>query len=139
MLKALIRSIVTLRSPSDMIRRIFAAGLLAMTYVVCAAPAYANHPGTRYITINGQRLNHEQVVQADRNVGYRLRDGHYWWNLHTGYWGVVGGPPLGHVPPPPAGDASQRQGGGLGPLFDSVIDPSGGCEGGSCVNIIERW
>lgn len=120
------------------VRCLFAVVMLAVASVA-SAPAFANHTGGRYITINSERLSDQQIVQADRNVGFRLPNGHYWWDLRTGFWGVVGGPPLGFVSPALSGGGSQQGGGGRanGRHFNTLIDPSGGCEGGSCVNIID--
>jgi len=133
MAKFLARSIVA--APSASVRRIFAAGLLAVACAVAATPASAGHLGGRYITVNGQPLNPRQMAEADWNVGLRLPNGHYWWDPNTGYWGVVGGPALGRVAP--AVGRRPPGGGGGGGLFPITIDPDGGCEGGSCVNIID--
>lgn len=118
-------------------RRVIIAALFAVTSAVAAVPASANHLGTRLIIVNGERLTPHEIVEADRAVGYRLPNGRYWWNPNNGYWGVVGGPPVGRVAP----RRRQGYGGGGGRTpsrqFNTLIDSSGGCEGGSCVNIID--
>ena len=117
------------------IRQLLAALILAVTSAGFATSAWANHLSARTIFVNGQLLNPYEVAQADQAAGYRLPSGFYWLDHGTGYWGLVGGPALGRVAPTGGGGGG---GGGQG-HYNTVIDPGGGCEGGSCVNIIDRW
>ena len=117
-------------------RRVLVAALLSLACMFSTLPASANHLGYRYVTVNGERLNYQQMLEADRAVGFRLPNGHYWWDQRSGYWGVVGRPPSGRVAPVRP-QASRGGGRANGRITNTLIDPSGGCEGGSCVNILD--
>jgi hypothetical protein len=129
-----IRSMV--RTSSALASSSLAAALLITACLTAAAPAVADHLSGRYITVNGQPLGPQEMAEADWNVGFRLPNGHYWWDPNTGYWGLVGGAALGRVAPARRSRGSGGGGGGGG-LYPITIDPSGGCEGGSCVNILD--
>ena len=118
-------------------RHLVTALLVAAALACAAIPASANHTGGRTIFVNGQLLNPYQVAQADQNAGYRVPDGFYWLDHASGYWGLVGGPALGRIAPSGGGGGSSGAGGSG--HYNTVIDTTGGCEGGSCVNIIDRW
>jgi len=47
---------------------------------------------TRFVVVNGQRLNDEQVAYLDRVQCARIPNGSYWLNLNTGAWGYAGNP-----------------------------------------------
>jgi len=91
---------------------VFARGaLVALALLGVAAGAAVPTPATaqqRMVTVNGVLLGPQQLAVADRAAGFRLPTGHYWLDHQSGYWGVVGGPAVGRVPPQP------RQGGGGG-------------------------
>lgn len=61
----------------------------------------------RAVSVNGVWLGPEQLAVADMYAGYRLPDGNYWYDAASGYWGVVGGPVLGQVPPAAATGGNQ--------------------------------
>ena len=105
----------------------FAAALICSG--LTGGSAQADHD-TRFVIVNGARLSPAQVLSAERAIGYRLPSGYYWYNEASGYWGVIGGPPLGRI----TATNPRRGGGGQYPI---LIDPSGGCEAGSCVNILD--
>jgi len=111
---------------------IFTAVAALGTVAITAPPALAQWG--RAINVNGQWLNPQQIVEADRIAGLRLPNGYYWWDPRACVWGVVGNPsPMGRAP-------CGGNGGGGGSHVDwnrpggTVIAP-GNCEGGSCVNI----
>jgi hypothetical protein len=58
------------------------------------------------VSVNGVWLGPAELAMADGNAGYRVPDGHYWYDVRTGYWGLVGGPALGQVSPAPAAGQS---------------------------------
>ncbi len=103
---------------------------LSAALILGSGVASSTH--SRVILVNGVLLNPYQTVEADRNVGFRLPNGAYWLDYRTGLWGAVGGPAVGRIN---TRQNSRPVGGGS--LYPIVIDPSGGCEGGSCVNILD--
>lgn len=56
----------------------------------------------RYVTVNGMILGPQELMIADSNAGFPLPNGHYWYDVESGYWGVAGGPPVGRVAPAPS-------------------------------------
>lgn len=81
---------------------------LALGLVVAATNVTPAEAQQRMITVNGVLLGPQELAVADRAAGFRLPNGHYWLDHQSGYWGVVGGPAVGRVPP------QLRQGGGQG-------------------------
>jgi len=78
-------------------RALLAVVLLSGSFCVAMPPqAEAGH---RFVTVNGMLLGPQELAIADRNAGFRVPDGHYWYDLQSGYWGPVGGPAVGRVPP----------------------------------------
>lgn len=86
-------------------RRFTRMSVLAMSFIAgsAALPAVpaAAQTGQRYVTVNGVLLDEVQLQVADRQAGYELPNGHYWYDQQSGYWGQVGGAALGRVPPQP--------------------------------------
>jgi hypothetical protein len=95
--------------------KIAAAQIIA---VLIAGSASAQW-GQRAINVNGRRLNPDEVLQADQIAGMRLPDGYYWYNPSTGGWG----------------SGSQNSSRSKW-SSDVLIDASGGCPAGACVNIL---
>jgi len=68
--------------------------------------------GSRNVTINGRRLNNDQIVDLERRYRTRIQDGAFWYDRMCGAWGVYGGPTLGfidaglHIAGPLPADAS---------------------------------
>ncbi|KAE8699798.1 Detected protein of unknown function [Hibiscus syriacus] len=50
------------------------------------------------ISVNGHPLPERVVKKAEKMTGTIL-PGHYWYDFRAGFWGVLGGPCLGIVPP----------------------------------------
>jgi hypothetical protein len=116
---------------------IFAAVAVLGTVGITTPPALAQWG--RAINVNGQWLNPYEIAEVDQIAGFRLPNGYYWWNPRACVWGVVGNPlPKGRAP---CGGAHFGGGGGGGSHWNRsappVIAPGGGCEGGSCVNILK--
>lgn len=79
-------------------RALLAVVLLSGSLGLTAMPSPAE-AGHRFVTVNGMLLGPQELAIADRNAGFRVPDGHYWYDLQSGYWGPVGGPAVGRVPP----------------------------------------
>ena len=119
--------------------RILAAAIFVVVVAVASVTADAQH---RTVIVNGQLLSLQGLYVIDRlNRGY-VPDGNYWLNMQTGIWGYAGDPrPRGRIGGGVAGGGGSGQypsnPGNRGGQYPIVIDPSGGCEGGSCVNILD--
>lgn len=51
----------------------------------------------RYVVVNGQRLNPNQIQYLDQlSCGY-VPDGRYWLDARSGIWGYENGGPQGHI------------------------------------------
>ena len=120
-----------MKARSHIKRGVMLSAFLAAALILGSGVASATH-SSRMIFVNGVLLNPYQTMEADRSTGFRLPNGAYWYDDRTGLWGVVGGPAVGRVNT--GANSRPRRWGGLYPI---VIDPSGGCEGGSCVNILD--
>lgn len=76
--------------------RINIAALVAAFATATAVPAHAEQ---RMVSVNGVWLGPQELALADRNAGYHVPNGYYWYDASSGYWGLVGGPVLGQVSP----------------------------------------
>lgn len=63
--------------------------LLALGLAAAAGGAAAQ---TRWVFVNGQRLDDAQVARFDRVQCTPIPDGRYWLNTRTGAWGYAGNP-----------------------------------------------
>ncbi|VFQ82035.1 unnamed protein product [Cuscuta campestris] len=50
------------------------------------------------VIVNGHRISDELVKKAERSAG-KISPGQYWYDFRAGFWGVMGGPCLGIIPP----------------------------------------
>eukprot|EP00250_Pteridium_aquilinum_P022335 c25353_g5_i1 orf=498-3425(-) len=50
------------------------------------------------VMVNGQIIPHAAIKSAEKQAG-TIRPGVYWYDYQAGFWGVVGGPCLGIIPP----------------------------------------
>jgi hypothetical protein len=96
-------------------RHLLAAGALAAAVGLAATPLAAGH---RTVIVNGALLGPQELMIADRNAGFPLPDGRYWYDPQSGYWGPEGGPAAGQVPP-------HLRGGGAEPGWSYRNDNAG--------------
>ena len=119
-----------------------------MTFVfsMCIALAAFNAAAqTSNVSINGQWLTVQELLILQYQLGTRVPSGHYlvypngcWINTTTGYRGCsTGQPGAGYGPQYTGPDYQGGSGRPTSPFTPPVIDTSGGCEAGSCVNIID--
>ncbi len=108
------------------------AGIFTAAISLASVPAQSGH---QQIFINGQPIHPSVVAQIQHTTGVILQGGAYYWDgqyLYDSYGNVVplsiGGTGSPQYP--------YNRGGGSG-QYPIVIDPSGGCEAGSCVNILD--
>ena len=87
--------------------------------------------------VNGRPMTHDWCRIATQIYGY-VQPGRYvaddrgnWYNLDTGQSGNV------YADAQYSGHRGGSGNGGGGRWTSTTIDPSGGCEGGSCVNIVD--
>ncbi|XP_073040910.1 protein ENHANCED DISEASE RESISTANCE 4-like isoform X1 [Primulina eburnea] len=50
------------------------------------------------VTINGHRMPNEMIKKAEEVAG-PIHPGQYWYDYRAGFWGLMGGPCLGIIPP----------------------------------------
>lgn len=50
------------------------------------------------VTVNGKPLSDRVVKKAEKLAG-PIQPGNYWYDFRAGFWGVIGGPCLGIIPP----------------------------------------
>jgi hypothetical protein len=79
--------------------------------VLLGLAAFAASAQTRFVVVNGQRLNDAQVAQLARLNCTDIPDGRYWLNPANGAWGYAGGPQQGVV-----GDGCRNGDGTEGPF-----------------------
>ena len=128
-------------------RRIFKAGLAAGIFIAAVGlGGLAARSGHQQVYINNQPVAPAVVAQIQQAIGRPLPGGAYFWDgqyLYDSYGNAVplslggGGPtryPGGAVGEAyPGGSSWGNSNTGIGGVYDST----GGCEGGSCVNILD--
>ncbi|KAF8044600.1 hypothetical protein N665_7566s0001 [Sinapis alba] len=58
-----------------------------------------NDEGNRSsVSINGHTLTERMLRKAEKQAG-AIQPGNYWYDYRAGFWGVIGGPGLGIIPP----------------------------------------
>ncbi|XP_061353013.1 protein ENHANCED DISEASE RESISTANCE 4-like [Gastrolobium bilobum] len=50
------------------------------------------------VTVNGQPISNRVLKNAEKQAG-PVQPGNYWYDFRAGFWGVIGGPCLGIIPP----------------------------------------
>ncbi|XP_051148294.1 protein ENHANCED DISEASE RESISTANCE 4-like [Andrographis paniculata] len=50
------------------------------------------------VTVNGHLITNRTIKKAEKVAG-PIHPGHYWYDFRAGFWGVMGGPCLGIIPP----------------------------------------
>lgn len=66
--------------------------LLIAALFVAGLAAGSAEAQTRFVVVNGQRLNDQQIAYFDRVQCVRIPNGRYWLNTATGAWGYAGVP-----------------------------------------------
>lgn len=66
--------------------------LLVAVLLLAGLAAGSVDAQTRFVVVNGQRLNDDQIVFFDRIQCTRIPNGRYWLNTVTGAWGYAGIP-----------------------------------------------
>jgi hypothetical protein len=70
--------------------------LIALVLILLGASSAAN--AERYVVVNNQRLNNEQILSLEQLHCGPIANGHYWLNVNTGIWGYAANPnPQGHI------------------------------------------
>ncbi|XP_027115386.1 uncharacterized protein [Coffea arabica] len=50
------------------------------------------------VTVNGYLISERLIKKAEKQAG-PIQPGYYWYDFRAGFWGVIGGPCLGIIPP----------------------------------------
>ncbi|GJP45867.1 hypothetical protein CLOM_g5209 [Closterium sp. NIES-68] len=53
---------------------------------------------SRCVVVNGEPISDDQVAEAEQRAG-PIQPGNYWYDKAAGFWGQMGGPCLGMIPP----------------------------------------
>ncbi|KAG6420195.1 hypothetical protein SASPL_116715 [Salvia splendens] len=53
---------------------------------------------TANITVNGHLISNRLIKKVEKVAG-PIHPGHYWYDFRAGFWGAIGGPCLGIIPP----------------------------------------
>ncbi len=93
MKKSLIQNI--LKSVSKIIGSLaLVMGLFLMTALSAAAFEEAQYEDVYF---NGYKLGFFEQLALEDHIDRDIPDGNYWFELHTGQWGPIGGPAIGHI------------------------------------------
>jgi len=93
MKKSLIQN--KLRSVSKIIGSLaLVMGLFLMTALPAAAFEEAQYEDVYF---NGYKLGFFEQLALEDHINRDIPDGNYWFELHTGQWGPIGGPAIGHI------------------------------------------
>ena len=117
------------------------AGVVTAVAALIGVPAHGGH---QRVFINGQPVHPTVVAQIQQAIGMPLPGGAYVWDGQYLYDAAGNAVPLSYGGPTrypggsvgqvsPGGSSWGNQNTGIGGVYDN----SGGCEGGSCVNIID--
>lgn len=114
-----------------------AGSLVAAAFVILAMSPWADANAACGAFVNGRPMTDDWCRTATQIYGY-VQPGRYvaddrgnWFNLDTGQSGNV------YLDSQSPGRRGSSNNGGGGRWTSTTIDPSGGCEGGSCVNILD--
>ena len=67
--------------------RLLRPSTIALLGLTVAAAVAAQ---TRWVIVNGKRMNDAQIVELERRACAAIPDGHYWLDAQTGAWGYTG-------------------------------------------------
>jgi hypothetical protein len=67
--------------------RLLGTSTIALLGLTAIATASAQ---TRWVIVNGKRMNDAQLVELERRACAAIPDGHYWLDPQTGAWGYTG-------------------------------------------------
>jgi len=82
---------------------------LVAALLLVAGFAGAADAQTRFVVVNGQRLDDQQIAYFDRVQCVRIPNGRYWLNTMTGAWGYQGIPVIqGYLGGACGGGSQQR-------------------------------
>ncbi|GMH00437.1 hypothetical protein Nepgr_002276 [Nepenthes gracilis] len=76
----------------------FLTGLIKKSFRDFSRSTQAAENGKRNVTVNG-RVVPEQLVKKAEKLAGPIYPGHYWYDFRAGFWGAIGGPCLGIIPP----------------------------------------
>jgi len=118
------------------------AGVITAVIALVGVPAHSTH---QQVFINGQLVHPAVVGQIQQAIGIPLPGGTYFWDGQYLYDAAGNSVPLSY-----GGGPTRYPGGSVGEVspggsswgnsntgISGTYDSSGGCEGGSCVNIID--
>ncbi|KAK7397416.1 hypothetical protein VNO78_18587 [Psophocarpus tetragonolobus] len=76
----------------------FFANIIKKSFRDFSRPNHTDDRCKINVTLNGQPLSDRVVKKAEKLAG-SIQPGNYWYDFRAGFWGVMGGPCLGIIPP----------------------------------------
>ncbi|GAB2217434.1 hypothetical protein Drorol1_Dr00000625 [Drosera rotundifolia] len=76
----------------------FLAGLIKKSFRDFSRSHQAMENGRRHVTVNGHVVPDRLIKKAEKLAG-PIYPGQYWYDYRAGFWGEMGGPCLGIIPP----------------------------------------
>lgn len=76
----------------------FLAGIIKKSFRDFSKSSHTVQNGKRNVTVNGHLIPDRLVKKAEKLAG-PVYPGQYWYDYRAGFWGVMGGPCLGIIPP----------------------------------------
>ncbi|KAK7285822.1 hypothetical protein RJT34_20603 [Clitoria ternatea] len=76
----------------------FFANIIKKSFRDFTRSSHADDRGKINVTVNGQPLSDRVIKKAEKLAG-PIQPGNYWYDFRAGFWGVIGGPCLGIIPP----------------------------------------
>ncbi|XP_057511831.1 protein ENHANCED DISEASE RESISTANCE 4-like isoform X1 [Actinidia eriantha] len=78
--------------------RTFFAGIIKKSFRDLSRSNHTIEQSSTNVTINGHPISDRTLRKAEKMAG-PVHPGHYWYDFRAGFWGVMGGPCLGIIPP----------------------------------------
>ncbi|KMT20348.1 hypothetical protein BVRB_1g003470 [Beta vulgaris subsp. vulgaris] len=76
----------------------FLSGIIKKSFRDFSKSNQTMESGKRNVTVNGHLIPDKLVKKAEKMAG-PIYPGQYWYDYRAGFWGVMGGPCLGIIPP----------------------------------------
>nr|XP_023904797.1 protein ENHANCED DISEASE RESISTANCE 4-like isoform X2 [Quercus suber] len=76
----------------------FFANIIKKSFKDLSRSSQTDERGRSNISVNGHLIPERVVKKAEKQAG-QIHPGKYWYDFRAGFWGVIGGPCLGIIPP----------------------------------------
>ncbi|GAV56895.1 DUF3133 domain-containing protein [Cephalotus follicularis] len=86
------------QSRSDKGGESFFASIIKKSFKDFSKSSQPEEPGKSIVSVNGHAISDRLIKKAAKLAG-PIQPGQYWYDFRAGFWGVIGGPCLGVIPP----------------------------------------